>query len=79
MIWVLSIVAYLLIGFVLSVVVSLLDWVDIDEELMVLAFMLAWPIIILLAILIVVFGALGKVTTGLGVYIVNTIKGWSNK
>ena len=79
MIWVLATIVYVLIGFVMSVVISLLGWVDIDEELMVLTFMLAWPIIVLLAILIVAFVALGKVTTGLGAYIVNTIKRWSEK
>lgn len=79
MIWVLATIVYVLIGFVMSVVISLLGWVDIDEELMVLTFMLAWPILVLLAILIVTFVALGKVTTGLGAYIVNTIKRRSEK
>ena len=79
MIWFVSIVGYLIIGFIAAVVVHFLDLSDIHEDLMVLAFMVAWPLIIVGAFLIWTFLSLGTITTKLGDYVVRIIKRRSKK
>ena len=79
MIWFVSIIGYLLVGFIMSIIWHLLDWADIRDDLMVLSFMMAWPLIVAMVIICGVFKILGYITTKLGVGVVCIIKRWSKK
>lgn len=79
MIWIVLTIVYVLIGFILAIVWDYLDWADIHEELMVLAFMMTWPLIVAMVIICGVFKILGYITTKLGVGAVHLLKRWVEK
>lgn len=74
MIWFVSIIGYLLVGFVLAIVWDRFDWADISDSFMPMAFMVGWPLIVFIAIIIGILVPLDKALSRLGEKIVNSIK-----
>lgn len=79
MIWIALTIVYILIGFVLAIVWDFIGWSSIRDDLMVLAFMMAWPLIVAMVIICGVFKILGDITTKLGVGAVHLLKRWAEK
>lgn len=79
MIYIVSIITYVVIGFILAIVWALFDWADISDGFMPMAFMVGWPLIVFITFITAIFVPFGKALSRLGEKIVRILKRWSKK